>query len=178
MEEERLHILCSLAAGIAVADVSDGHTARQFRHLLLIEDLVYESVALYTMELSRRTYRHYAATLLTSVLKCVQTVIGQSCRIFYTIDTEYTTLVVKLVISVFTTTLTHIVVNFLTPLPFPSHTLQRLFSSEVTYRIVEERLLESLIHNVLEEIALETLRMSHLTKNLAVTADDSLDSII
>jgi hypothetical protein len=54
----------------------------------------------------------------------------------------------------------------------------QLFSAEICYRIIEERLLKSLVHDVLEEVALETLCMTHLAENLAVAADDTLDSIV
>ena len=53
-----------------------------------------------------------------------------------------------------------------------------LLTAEICYRIVKERLLETLIHDILEEVALETLSMTHLTMDLAIAADDSLDSII
>jgi hypothetical protein len=50
MEEERLKILCTLAAGVAVTHVADGHLARKLSDLLLIENLIYQALALYTME--------------------------------------------------------------------------------------------------------------------------------
>ena len=53
-----------------------------------------------------------------------------------------------------------------------------LTTSEICHCIVEQRLLTSVIIYVLEEILLITLRMSHLTENLAVAADDTLDSVI
>jgi hypothetical protein len=43
---------------------------------------------------------------------------------------------------------------------------------------MEKRLYQSLVHDVLEEILLETLSMSHLTEDLTVLADDTLDSIV
>ena len=43
---------------------------------------------------------------------------------------------------------------------------------------MEQRLLTGVVINVLEEILLETLGMSHLSKDLSVAADDTLDCII
>ena len=43
---------------------------------------------------------------------------------------------------------------------------------------MEERLFKTFIHDVLEEVLLITLSMAHLTEDLAVTADDSLDRIV
>ena len=39
MEEERLNVLCTLAAGIAVTHMTYSHLARQLRKLLLVEHL-------------------------------------------------------------------------------------------------------------------------------------------
>ncbi len=49
---------------------------------------------------------------------------------------------------------------------------------KISYCIVEERLLESLVHDVLEEVALETFCMTHLSEDLTVPADDSLNRIV
>jgi hypothetical protein len=43
---------------------------------------------------------------------------------------------------------------------------------------VEQRLFAGIVINVLEEILLETLGMSHLTKDLTVPADDTFDCIV
>ena len=43
---------------------------------------------------------------------------------------------------------------------------------------MEERLLKSLIHDVLEEVLFKTLCVSHLTEDLTVSAHDTLDAII
>lgn len=194
MEEERLDVLCSFAAGIAVTHVTDGHLSRKLSHLLLIEHLGDKSVTLYSMELSVSVYGHDAATLLTSVLKGVQSVICKTGCILNTIDSKDATFVVELVIPVSVCiTLTHCF-RFIDPRPgvdefFIYHrtggdecssppTGIRLFSSEISYCIVKERLLESFIHNVLEEVALETLCVAHLSEDLTVPADDSLDCVV
>ena len=43
---------------------------------------------------------------------------------------------------------------------------------------MEERLFASIVVDILEEVLLEALGMTHLTKNLTVLADDTLDSIV
>ena len=43
---------------------------------------------------------------------------------------------------------------------------------------MEERLLASIVVNVLEEILLITLGVTHLTEDLTVLADDTLDCIV
>ena len=43
---------------------------------------------------------------------------------------------------------------------------------------MEQRLLAGIVIDILEEILLETLSMSHLTKDLTVLADDAFDCII
>ena len=53
-----------------------------------------------------------------------------------------------------------------------------LFSAKICYCIVKERLLKTFIHDILEEVALVTLSVSHLSKNLSVLADNSLDCIL
>ena len=116
------------------------------------------------MELSVRRHRHNAAALLSSVLKGVQAIICQACSILNTIYAKHTTLVMQLVVSEFTT-LTHL-------------SFVLLFSSKVCHCVMEQRLLAGIVVNILEEILLETLGMSHLSKDLSVAADDTLDRII
>lgn len=107
MEEERLDVFCSLAAGVAVTHMTYGHLAWQLGHLLLVEDFCDKSVAFDSMELAVfGVYGHNAATLLASVLKGVEAVICKACCVFNTIDAKDSTLVVELVVSVFT--ITHI----------------------------------------------------------------------
>ena len=106
MEEERLDVFSTLAAGIAVTHMTDRHTARKLGDLLLIEHLVHESVTLYSMELTCWAYSHDSATLLASVLKSMQAIISKACSIINTIDSKNATFVVELVIPVFIT-LTH-----------------------------------------------------------------------
>ena len=166
-EKERLDILCSLAPCIAVADMADCHLAWKKSHLGLVEDLCHETVSLYPMKTAVWTYSNDTAALLTSVLKSMQAIISKACSIINTIDSKNTALVVELVISVFIT-ITHFFVLYYC----------QLFSTEICYRIIKERLLEALVHDVLEEVALETLGMSHLAKNLSVLADDTLDCIV
>ena len=55
---------------------------------------------------------------------------------------------------------------------------RKLFSAEVADGIVEERLLKTVVHYVLEEIALVTLCVAHLAENLAVATHDTLDCIV
>lgn len=52
-----------------------------------------------------------------------------------------------------------------------------LFTSKVFHGIVKERLPEIRL-NILEEILLVTLAMTHLAKDLAVTADKTLDGVV
>ena len=166
-EEERLDILSSFATGIAVTHVADSHLTRKEVHLGFIEDFCHKAVALYSVKISIRAYSNYTATLLTSVLKSMQAIISQACCIFNSIYSKDATFVVELVISVFVT-ITHFIRVFYC----------QLFSAEICYRIIKERLLQSLIHYILEKVTLITLGMSHLTENLAVAADDTLDSIV
>lgn len=56
--------------------------------------------------------------------------------------------------------------------------IQYLFTSKICHRIMEQWLLAGIVINILEEILLETLGMSHLSKDLSVTADDTFDRII
>ena len=111
MEEERLKVLCSLASGIAVAYVTDGHLARKLCHLSLVEDLCNETFALDSVEISISVNSHDTATLLSSVLKGVQAVVSQACSILNTVDSKNTTLVMKLVIPINVITLTHFVTH-------------------------------------------------------------------
>ena len=53
-----------------------------------------------------------------------------------------------------------------------------LFSLKIIYCINEERLFKTLIHDILEQIALETFCVTHLSEDLAVAAYDTLDGII
>ena len=107
MEEERLNVFRSLAAGVAVADVTDSHLARELCHILLIEDFVYKSIAFYSMELACRTYGNDTTALLATVLKGVQAVVCEACSVFNSIYSENSTFVVEFVVSVIT--LTHFV---------------------------------------------------------------------
>ena len=43
---------------------------------------------------------------------------------------------------------------------------------------MEERLLTSVIVNVLEEVLLEALYVSHLTEDLTILTDDTLDCVV
>ena len=43
---------------------------------------------------------------------------------------------------------------------------------------MEERLLTSVIVNVLEEVLLEALCVSHLTEDLTILTDDTLDCVV
>ena len=106
MEEERLDVLRTFASGIAVANMTYGHLARQLCQLLLVEHFRHQTISLYPMELSVRGHRHNAASLLSSVLKGVQAIISQACCILNTIYAKHTTLVMQLVIPEFVT-LTH-----------------------------------------------------------------------
>ena len=60
------------------------------------------------MEKTVSIYCNYAAALLASVLKGMQSVIRKTCSILNAIDSKYSTLMVRLVIPVFVT-LTHFV---------------------------------------------------------------------
>jgi hypothetical protein len=107
VEEERLDVFSTLATGIAVTHMTDCHTARELGDLLLIEHLIHESVTFYSMEFPCRVYGYDSTSLLTSVLKSMQAIISKACSIINTIDSKYTTLVMKLVFSIFT--ITHII---------------------------------------------------------------------
>jgi hypothetical protein len=52
------------------------------------------------MERTVRSYCYNAASLLASVLKCMQAIISKACCILYTIDSKNTTLVVELIIPI------------------------------------------------------------------------------
>ena len=163
MEKERLYVFRSLASCIAVTDMTDGHLAGKLRHPLFVEDFGHKTISLDSMEFTNTIDSHDTAALLSSVLKSVQAIVSQTCSIFHTIDSKHTTLVMRLVIPIiFFHTLTHLI----------------LFTSEICHCIVEQRLLTSVIVNILEEILLVALGMSHLAENLTVAADDSLDGII
>ena len=109
MEEERLDILGSLAAGIAVTHMTDCHPSRKLSHSLLVEDLSHEAVTLDSVEYSISVDGNYAASLLSSVLKRMQAIVGKACCIFNSIDSKYTAFVVDLVISIIIIALTHFV---------------------------------------------------------------------
>ena len=109
MEKERLDVFSSLTACIAVADMADGHSSRKQFHPLLVEDLCNKTVTLYPMEETLRVYSYDTAALLSSVLKSMKAVISQAGCILNAIDTEYTTLMVDLVVPIIIVTLTHFV---------------------------------------------------------------------
>ena len=107
MKKERLDILCSVTACIAVTYMADGHTAGKQPHLLFIEDLSHKTATLDPMEDSIRIDSDDSTTLLSSVLKGMQTIICQTCSIFNTIYSKHTTFVMQLIISITIITLTH-----------------------------------------------------------------------
>ena len=107
VKKERLDVLSSLAAGIAVADVANGHLTLKLSHLRLVEDLSHETFASCSVEATFSVNSHDTATLLTTMLKGVQAIISKACSILNTIDSKHTTLVVKLVIPIIVFTLTH-----------------------------------------------------------------------
>ena len=100
MEKEWLDIFCTLAAGITVTYMTDCHLSRQQRYLLFTEDLIYESVTLYSMKCTIIVDGHDSAALLTSMLKGVQAIVSKACSILNTIYSNYTTFVMQLVISI------------------------------------------------------------------------------
>jgi hypothetical protein len=100
MEKERLDIFGSLAAGIAVTDMTYSHLALELFYLLFVEDFCHQTVSLDSMEYSIAVNSHDTATLLTSVLKGVQAIISQACSVLYTINSKHTTLMVQLVIPI------------------------------------------------------------------------------
>jgi hypothetical protein len=53
-----------------------------------------------------------------------------------------------------------------------------LLSSEISYRVMEQWLLTGIVIDVLEEIILITLCVTHLSEDLTVLADDTLDRIV
>ena len=53
-----------------------------------------------------------------------------------------------------------------------------LLSSKVSYCVMEQWLFTGVVINVLEEVLLEALGVTHLTEDLTVLADDALDSIV
>ena len=109
MEKEWLDILRTLAACIAVTNVSYSHLSRKNRHLLFIEDLAYKPVSFYPVKFTGRADSNDSTSLLSPVLEGVQAIIGQACSILYTIYSKYTTLVMQLIVSkTIITTLTHI----------------------------------------------------------------------
>jgi hypothetical protein len=186
MEEERLDIFSSLASGIAVTHMTDSHSARKLFHLLLIEDLIDKALTLHSVEFTFRIHCDDTAALLTAMLKSVKSIIGETCRILNSIDAYDSTLMVKLVIPVIVVTLTHFRSVYIRSPVRPGIVISvitfrqscQLFATKIFHGIVEERLLKTLIHDVLEEVALETLCMTHLSKDLAIAAYDTLDGII
>ena len=109
MEEERLDVLNTLAACIAVTDVTYGHVSGQNRHPLLIEDFCHQAVSLDPMEHSFRVDRYDSAALLPPMLQSMKTIVCKISRILHTINTKHTTFVMRLVIPVCLATLTHFV---------------------------------------------------------------------
>ena len=110
MEEERLDILRSLAAGIAVTHMTDCHFARQFRHLLFVEDFCHQTVSFHSMEKALRIYCNDAASLLTSVLESMKAVIRKVRRIRHSIYSKNTTFMMEAAVGILIyiiTTLTH-----------------------------------------------------------------------
>jgi len=80
--------------------MTDRHLSWKKIHLGLIEDLDDETVTLDSVEFSVRTNSNDTATLLTSVLKSMQTIISKACSILNTIDSKNTTFVMDLVIPI------------------------------------------------------------------------------
>ena len=111
MEEERLKVLCSLASGVAVTDMTDRHLTGKLSDSPLVNHLTYKAFTLYSMEGSLCVNGHDTTTLLTSVLKGVQAIISKACSILNTVDSKHATLMVELVIPVFVT-ITHFAVRF------------------------------------------------------------------
>ena len=109
MKEERLDILSSVAAGIAVTHMTDGHVSWKQTHLLLVEHLGHETVTLDPVEKTFRVNSHDTAALLPPVLEGMQTVICQIRSIRHTINSKYTTLVMQFVVSITIITLTHMI---------------------------------------------------------------------
>jgi hypothetical protein len=99
-EKERLNVLCTLAACVAVTNMTDSHLTRKKIHLRFIENFGHKSVTLDSMERAVRSYCYNAASLLASVLKCMQTIVSKACCILNTIDSKNTTLVMELVIPI------------------------------------------------------------------------------
>ena len=106
MEQEWLEILRSFATEIAVADMAYSHLAGELCDLLLIENLIDKTLALYTVKFTFGVNGYDSATLLTSVLKGVQAIVSQACSILDTVDSKHTTFVVEFVVSIFFT-ITH-----------------------------------------------------------------------
>ena len=137
------------------------------------------------MELACRTYGNDTTALLATVLKGVKAVVCEACSVFNSIYSENSTFVVEFVVSEIT--LTHFV-SVRSPVkpgmtvwvgsPVRPGMMFVLFAAEVCYRVVEERLLEALIHYILEEVAFVALGVTHLTEDLAVLADDSFDCVV
>ena len=55
---------------------------------------------------------------------------------------------------------------------------QPLFPSEIADCIVKQRLLQTIVRDVLEQVPLVSLGMSHLAEYLSVAADDTLDGVV
>ena len=53
-----------------------------------------------------------------------------------------------------------------------------LFPSEIADCIVKQRLLQTIVRDVLEQVPLVSLGMSHLAEYLSVAADDTLDGVV
>ena len=186
VKKERLNILCSLATSIAVTHMADSHLTLKMSHLRLIENFSHKTFASCSMEVSLCVHCHDAATLLTTMLKCMKAIIGKTCRIFNSIDAYNSTLMMELVIPVFVVTLTHyLLLLYQIPGRTGDHDFVialrqscQLFATEILHGIVKERLLKTLVHDILEEVALEALCMTHLSEDLTVAAYDTLDSIV
>ena len=53
-----------------------------------------------------------------------------------------------------------------------------LFPAEIADSIVKQRLLKTVVRNILEQVLFVPLRMPHLAEYLPVTADDTFDGIV
>ena len=87
--------------------MADSHASCKHCELCLIKDLIHEALTSHTVKLTIISDSNNTASLLTSVLESMQTIIRKTCCIIYTIDSKNTTLMVKLVIPEFIVTLTH-----------------------------------------------------------------------
>ena len=104
MEKERLNILCSLAACVAVSHMTYGHLSWKIFKFLLIEDLSHKTITLHAMKNTFRINCRNTTALLSAMLKSVQAIICKACSIFYAIYSKYTAFVVQLIVSIFTIT--------------------------------------------------------------------------